>query len=81
MYAETELWCTEAGQVVSAFDGRTVADLWREREAELRPRREQTYRDLDRAEWLGGVRRLASMAEKIVVPDAQARGRTHVGEV
>ena len=65
VYPDADLQCTESGQVVSSLRGSTVADIWREREKELREKRERHFEETPRAEWLREVRKLSAMAETV----------------
>jgi hypothetical protein len=75
VYPDADLQCTTTGQVVSALKGSTVADLWRQTESELAPRRRQAFESSPRDEWLAGVRRLAGMPDEVAAPDVRSRGR------
>jgi phosphodiesterase/alkaline phosphatase D-like protein/dienelactone hydrolase len=76
--AETELRCTETGQVLSALKGRSVADLLREIEHRLRPIREARFLESDRAAWIERLRSIAGMRAAVPTPQARVVGRARV---
>ena len=67
------LQVTPRGQVALLPGERSIADLWRERESELAPRREERFASTPRAEWLGLVRERCRMLESVAAASMRER--------
>lgn len=71
---DPQLQCTETGQVLSAFHGKSVFDLNIERAEELARHREELRSKTDSAGQLAQVRRLIGLSEPIAAAEREARG-------
>lgn len=71
---DLQLQCTETGQVLSAFHGKSVFDINIEHSDELARRREESRSKNDKDARLAEVRRLIGLRETISPADREARG-------
>ncbi|WP_406693918.1 PKD domain-containing protein [Singulisphaera sp. Ch08] len=71
---DPQLQCTETGQVLSAFHGKSVFDLNIERADELAQHRKEAQAKTDKSTQLAQVRRLIGLRDSIAPADREARG-------
>ncbi|SIO22824.1 PKD domain-containing protein [Singulisphaera sp. GP187] len=71
---DAQLQCTETGQVLSSFHGKSVFDLNIEHADELARRREQSQAKQDKATRLAQVRRRIGLRDSITPADREERG-------